>query len=266
MSIINHSTSSFQHHLFRQLLSDTSAEHHCLLLYSAISWLNNGKAPNRFCELSSAVASTKMWKQCWTTTSWPKSAFWAAYCNTWMTWINEIWDYSAETKLSVIIWNRRTHSKSNWVFSQLTWAHARCCIFQTYAKALHQHKSLMWWQISFWAWIERELCLLIRWILLFQQWMGHSMLKQKGSFPPEQKKMSLLSTRSPCNHPLLWDRSFAQGPTKFWSYVNTHQFPNINKGTCESSFSYTVKSKSRCSLTDSTLQILQAKSHCSRSE
>uniref|UniRef100_A0A8C1PBE8 HAT C-terminal dimerisation domain-containing protein n=1 Tax=Cyprinus carpio TaxID=7962 RepID=A0A8C1PBE8_CYPCA len=57
------------------------------------------------------------------------------------------------------------------------------------------------------------------------------------------------------------------GPTMFWTNVNVHQFPNIKKVaivmlsmfgstyTCESSFSHmnSIKSNSRCSLTDRTL-------------
>lgn len=62
------------------------------------------------------------------------------------------------------------------------------------------------------------------------------------------------------------------GPAKFWTDVNTHQFPNVKKVavvilsmfgstyTCESSFSHmnSIKSSSRCSLTDNTLH------HCLR--
>ncbi|KAL2092927.1 hypothetical protein ACEWY4_010239 [Coilia grayii] len=62
------------------------------------------------------------------------------------------------------------------------------------------------------------------------------------------------------------------GPAKFWSDVNAHQFPNIKKVaifvlsmfgstyTCESSFSHmnAIKNSYRCSLTDSKLhQCLQ---------
>lgn len=57
------------------------------------------------------------------------------------------------------------------------------------------------------------------------------------------------------------------GPAKFWTDVSTHQFPNVKKVavvmlsvfgstcTCESSFSHmnSIKSSSRCSLTDNTL-------------
>ena len=51
--------------------------------------------------------------------------------------------------MSLILWNRFTHSKSNWTFTRQTWAPAECRIFRHYAKASHPwHTSRMWWQIS----------------------------------------------------------------------------------------------------------------------
>ena len=53
MATINfiRSTSSLQHHLFRMLLSDISAEHHDLLLHNNVRWLSKGKVLERFCDL-----------------------------------------------------------------------------------------------------------------------------------------------------------------------------------------------------------------------
>lgn len=45
------STSSLQHRLFLQLLSDMSAEHHDLLLHNDVRWLSKGRALERICDL-----------------------------------------------------------------------------------------------------------------------------------------------------------------------------------------------------------------------
>lgn len=49
-------TSSLQHRLFRQLLSDMSAQYNELLIHNGIRWLGKGKALKRFCELDDEMA------------------------------------------------------------------------------------------------------------------------------------------------------------------------------------------------------------------
>uniref|UniRef100_A0A3Q0RPI0 SPIN-DOC-like zinc-finger domain-containing protein n=1 Tax=Amphilophus citrinellus TaxID=61819 RepID=A0A3Q0RPI0_AMPCI len=48
-------TSSLQHRLFRQLLSDMSPEHHDLLLHNDIRWLSKGNPLERFCALKEEI-------------------------------------------------------------------------------------------------------------------------------------------------------------------------------------------------------------------
>ncbi|KAK0135642.1 SCAN domain-containing protein 3 [Merluccius polli] len=57
MAIINFicSTSSLQHRLFRQLLSDMSAQYTDLLIHKDIRWLSKGNALKRFCELKEEI-------------------------------------------------------------------------------------------------------------------------------------------------------------------------------------------------------------------
>ena len=57
MAIINfiRSTSSLQHRLFRQLLSDMSAQYTDLLIHNDIRWLSKGNALKRFCELKEEI-------------------------------------------------------------------------------------------------------------------------------------------------------------------------------------------------------------------
>lgn len=49
------STSSLQHCLFRQLLSEMSAEHQDLLLHNDVRWLSKGKTLERFCHLREEI-------------------------------------------------------------------------------------------------------------------------------------------------------------------------------------------------------------------
>lgn len=57
MAIINfiRCTSSLQHRLFRQLLSDMSAQYNDLLIHNDIRWLSKGNALKRFCELKEEI-------------------------------------------------------------------------------------------------------------------------------------------------------------------------------------------------------------------
>lgn len=57
MAIINfiRCTSSLQHRLFRQLLSDMSAQYNDLLIHNDIRWLSKGNALRRFCELKDEI-------------------------------------------------------------------------------------------------------------------------------------------------------------------------------------------------------------------
>jgi len=57
MAIINfiRCTSSLQHHLFRKLLTDMSAEYKDLLIHNDIIWLSKGNALKRFCELKEVI-------------------------------------------------------------------------------------------------------------------------------------------------------------------------------------------------------------------
>lgn len=57
MAIINfiRCTSSLQHRLFRQLLTDMSAEYKDLLIHNDIRWLSKGNALKRFCELKEEI-------------------------------------------------------------------------------------------------------------------------------------------------------------------------------------------------------------------
>uniref|UniRef100_A0A3B5B1D1 HAT C-terminal dimerisation domain-containing protein n=1 Tax=Stegastes partitus TaxID=144197 RepID=A0A3B5B1D1_9TELE len=59
MAIINVicSASSLQHRLFRQLLSEMSAEHQDLLLHNDVRWLSKGTALERFCDLREEITT-----------------------------------------------------------------------------------------------------------------------------------------------------------------------------------------------------------------
>ncbi|XP_060768194.1 SCAN domain-containing protein 3-like [Neoarius graeffei] len=58
MAIINfiRSTSSLQHRLFRQLLAEMNADHYDLLLHNDVRWLSKGRALDRFCHLREEIA------------------------------------------------------------------------------------------------------------------------------------------------------------------------------------------------------------------
>uniref|UniRef100_A0A3Q2FJ59 SPIN-DOC-like zinc-finger domain-containing protein n=1 Tax=Cyprinodon variegatus TaxID=28743 RepID=A0A3Q2FJ59_CYPVA len=49
------STSSLQHHLFRQLFAEMNVEHYDLLLHNNVMWLSKDKALERFCKLREEI-------------------------------------------------------------------------------------------------------------------------------------------------------------------------------------------------------------------
>uniref|UniRef100_A0A3Q3EAD9 HAT C-terminal dimerisation domain-containing protein n=1 Tax=Labrus bergylta TaxID=56723 RepID=A0A3Q3EAD9_9LABR len=234
MATINfiHSTSSLHHRLFRKLLSNMSAEHRDLLLHNDVRWLSKGKALERCCDLNEEIAtflrSTKLKKAETHLNRILDNNFMADVC-----FLSDIFKHLNDL-------NEGLQGRDKTVTDHLEQMRAfqvKLDFFATDLSTGRMHFPTLRKHISSPAQITVVMTDFIE--------------RLKENFSSITKAQEL----------------HTNGPAKFWSDINVHQFPNVKKlaiivlsmfgstYTCESSFSHmnSTKSSSRCSLTDNTL-------------
>lgn len=293
MAIINfiRSTSSLQHRLFRQLLSEMSAEHQDLLLHNDVRWLSKGKALERFCDLREEITaflrSSKLKRAATYLTQILDDNFMADVyflCDIFrhLNDLNVGLQGRDKTVIDLVEQMGAFQVKLDIFTTDLSTG--RMLHFPTLRKCISSPLQITDVMAGFMTRLKENFTSRLDRLVLPTDVMSFA----KNPFTAATHQD--LSTRAKEVVPSIDEGKFilelvdmqssramahelhSNGPARFWCNVNVHQFPNIKKVavhllsmfgstyTCESSFSHMnmIKNSSRCSLTDSTLH------HCLR--
>uniref|UniRef100_A0A3Q4GBG0 HAT C-terminal dimerisation domain-containing protein n=1 Tax=Neolamprologus brichardi TaxID=32507 RepID=A0A3Q4GBG0_NEOBR len=260
MATINfiRSTSSLQHRLFRMLLSEMSAEHHDLLLHNDVRWLSKGRALERFCDLKEEIT--------------------AFLCNSSVCFLTDIFKHMndlnvglqgrGKTVIELVEQMRAFQVKLNLFETDLSTG--RLLHFPTLRKCISSSTQVTDVMTDFIVRLKENFSGRLDGLALPTEVM--SFARDPFMVPSTDEGKFILELVDMQSSLAMAQDLRTNGPAKFWTDVNTHQFPNVKKVaviilsmfgstyTCESSFSHmnSIKSSSRCSLTDNTLY------HCLR--
>lgn len=288
MATINfiRSTSSLQHRLFRMLLSEMSAEHHDLLLHNDVRWLSKGKALERFCglrkEIITFLRSSKQKKAETHLSRILDDNFMADAC-----FLSDIFKHLNDLNLALqgrdktvidLVEQMRAFPVKLDLFAT-DLSTGRMLHFPTLRKCISSPAQITNVMTDFIARLKMnfagrldglvlptEVAVFVRdpFTVAIEGDLSARAKQVVPSIDEGKFTLELVDMRSSVT---MAQELCTNGPTMFWTNVNVHQFPNIKKVaivmlsmfgstyTCESSFSHmnSIKSNSRCSLTDRTL-------------
>lgn len=288
MATINfiRSTSSLQHRLFRMLLSELSAEHHDLLLHNDVRWLSKGKALERFCglreEIITFLRSSKQKKAETHLSRILDDNFMADACFLCdifkhLNDLNLALQGRDKTVIDLVEHMRAFPVKLDLFATDLSTG--RMLHFPTLRKCISSPAQITDVMTDFIARLKinfagrldglvlpTEVAVFVRdpFTVAIEGDLSARAKQVVPSIDEGNFTLELVDMRSSVT---MAQELRTNGPTMFWTDVNVHQFPNIKKVaivmlsmfgstyTCESSFSHmnSIKSNSRCSLTDRTL-------------
>ncbi|KAL0152649.1 hypothetical protein M9458_052372 [Cirrhinus mrigala] len=288
MAIINfiRSTSSLHHRLFRMLLSEMSAEHHDLLLHNDVRWLSKGKALECFCglreEIITFLRGSKQKKAETHLSRILDDNFMADAC-----FLSDIFKHLNDlnlglqgrdkTVIDLVEQMRAFQVKLDLFANDLSTG--RMLHFPTLRKCISSPTQITDVMTDFIAMLKNnfagrldgldlptELAVFVRdpFTVAIEGDLSARAKKLVPSIDEGKFTLELVDMQSSVT---MAQELSTNGPAMFWTDVNAHQFPNIKKVaivmlsmfgstyTCESSFSHmnSIKSNSRCSLTDHTL-------------
>lgn len=292
MATINfiRSTSSLQHRLFRMLLSEMSAEHHDLLLHNDVRWLSKGRALERFCDLKEEITAflcNSRQKKAETYLNRIMDSFMASVC-----FLTDIFKHMNDLNLGLQGRGRTVTElveqmhvfqvKLNLFETDLRTG--RLLHFPTLRKCTSSPTQVTDVMTDFIVRLKANFSGRLDGLALPTEVMsfardpfsvsteGDLSIRAKEVVPSTDEGKFILELVDMQSSLARAQDLRTNRPAKFWTDVNTHQFPNVKKVavvilsmfgstyTCESSFSHmnSIKSSSRCSLTDNTLH------HCLR--